>query len=66
VNCKVGGETKISGKRLPPGIGGGGTERKSPARQENTTMKKAGLRRARTETLRKRQLSSNENEIANN
>jgi len=65
VNCKVGGETKISGKRLPPGSGGG-TEGKSPARQENITIKKAGLRRARTETLRKRQLSSNENEIANN
>ncbi|MEX1119682.1 MAG: hypothetical protein WEB60_12910 [Terrimicrobiaceae bacterium] len=66
VNCKVGGEARISGKRLPPGIGGGGAGGILPARQENVEMKKTGLRRARTETLRKRQISSKENERANN
>jgi hypothetical protein len=46
VNCKVGGEAKISGKRLPPGIGCARTGGNSPARQDNVTMKKTGLRRA--------------------
>jgi hypothetical protein len=67
VNCKVGGEAKISGKRLPPGIGCDGAGGKSPARQENVMVKETGLGRwSGTETLRKCQLSSNENERANN
>lgn len=67
VNCKVGGVAKISGKRLPPGIGCGGSLGDAPIRQENAVAEKAGLpRRRETESLRKRQLSSREDERTNN
>jgi len=67
VNCKVGGEAKISGKRLPQGIGCGGAGEVSSDRQENATMKSTGLRgRQDAGSLRKRQLSSRGNERTNN
>jgi hypothetical protein len=56
VNCKVDGEVKISGKRLPPGIGCGAARKIPPGSQENVTMEKTGLPgRQESKSLLKRQ-----------